>query len=177
MRRSGGGGGEQRCNGKKRFPRSTCTRKGAVHPEQALCIPDTSPNCVVVHKQRLRTWGTNDRPQRAQAVHAPAARWNKPTSGRGSSFPISLGPGVGSHGTLAGHAAERNNNENTWIPDAPERDKPQEAAPGGPRRLPRGPRTERVKLLHIWCRFVDFFPERASAQGSLLEVSPRTRRL
>ena len=33
---------------------------------------------------------------------------------------------------------------------------PQEASPGGRKRPPQGPRTERVMLLHIWCRFVDF---------------------
>ena len=36
---------------------------------------------------------------------------------------------------------------------------------------------KRRDFMCIRHRFVDFFPERAEAQGSLLEVSPRTRRL
>ena len=67
--------------------------------------------------------------------------------------------------TWVPNARERDKRENTWVPNASERDKREntwvpnasEAAPGGPRRPPQGPRTERVKLLHIWCRFVDFF--------------------
>ena len=52
----------------------------------------------------------------------------------------------------------------------------QEAAPGGPRRLPRVPGTERVKLLHIWCRFVDFpgscDPPSWGPDDHMLDISP-----